>query len=157
MLRLKSFVLLFFIFIFAPAAAFSAQFFDAVVENVLEGDTFILRGGTVVKCYGVDVPHVRGGNADYRYMPVARDALKFAKSVLEKKRVRIEILPYSRKGKKMAYIFVGGRSFNALLLEKGYGVISKDFSGDNRYNSLFFKSQLAAVSKHAGVWRIKEA
>ncbi|MBU1862162.1 MAG: thermonuclease family protein [Candidatus Omnitrophica bacterium] len=130
-------------------------FFEGHVEKVIEGNMVILRGGTVVQYMGIDVPQMRDANPFFR--DIATAALKYNKQLVEKKTVRLEIVDPQNIGvddsKKYAYIFIGGQMINALMLKKGYALVSKAFPPEDKYQDFFIRSQNEAVACTAGIWK----
>ena len=91
---------------------------EATVTRVVDGDTVELGGLGKVRLIGVDTPEVYGGVECY-----GREASAYAKRQLEGRRVRYEVgrEERDRYGRLLAYLWLSdGRSFNALLVSRGY-------------------------------------
>jgi micrococcal nuclease len=143
-------------FVLCLQPLYAQDFFDAYVVKVLEGDTLLLKGGTTVRLMGIDTPQTRFPNQ--LFTELGEKALSVTKKMVEKKKVRLELVdPAARSGsdaRKFAYVFVSGRMVNALLLKQGLAVISRSFPPDAQYADYFVRSQAQAVQAKAGIWQI---
>ena len=91
---------------------------EATVTRVVDGDTVELGGVGKLRLIGVDTPEVYGGVECY-----GREASAFAKRQLDGRRVRYTVGREARDryGRLLAYVWLAdGRSFNALLVSRGY-------------------------------------
>ena len=99
-----------------PAVPSNAR--EATVTRVVDGDTVELGGLGKVRLIGVDTPEVYGGVECY-----GREASAFARRQLDGRRVRYTVGREARDryGRLLAYVWLeDGRSFNALLVGRGY-------------------------------------
>lgn len=132
----------------------AGEFFDAYVDKVMDGDTIHLRGGTVVRYMGIETPRTRIKNQIF--MNVAQQSLALNKKLVEKKKVRLEIVEPVNVDRddtrKFAYVFVSGQMVNAVLLKKGLALISKTFPPDEKYQGYFVRSQNEAINLKKGIW-----
>jgi micrococcal nuclease len=92
-----------------------------LVVRVVDGDTVELRSAGKSRLIGVDTPEVYGGQECF-----GREASAFAKRVLRPGlRVRVErdVEERDRYGRTLLYLRLpDGRSFNELLVARGYAV-----------------------------------
>ncbi len=141
-------------YFFSPYV-FAEDFFVAKVQKVLEGDKILLQGGTVVQYMGINAPRTRVSNQIFQDIALA--ALQLNKKLVEGKTVRLEIvMPSSistEDSRKFAYVFIGGRMVNALLVKKGLAVVSDTYPPAQKYQSFFSRAQQQAVLSKAGIWQ----
>lgn len=91
---------------------------EGVVQRVLDGDTVELEGGQLVRYLLVDAPELGRGEPECF---AAQSAQANADLVLGQ-RVALEYDAECRDDydRLLAYVSVGGRQINALLVERGY-------------------------------------
>jgi len=152
----KKILCAFLFFAIMTSPLYAQDFFEGYVVKVLEGDTLLLRGGTTVRLMGIDTPQTRISNN--LFIDIGKKAISVTKSLVEKKKVRLELVdPAMRSGndaRKFAYVFVSGRMVNAILLKKGLGVISQSFPPDDKYAAYFVRNQAQAAQAKAGIWQL---
>lgn len=127
-----------------PADARSAS-----VVRVIDGDTVELEGLGSVRLIGVDTPEVYGGVECY-----GREASTYAKRQLEGATVRFIVGrdDRDRYGRLLAYLWLDdGRSFNALLVARGYAQPLTIPPNDD-YAEAFVRLSRRARSSGAGLW-----
>ncbi len=91
---------------------------SATVDRVVDGDTVELSGVGKARLIGIDTPEVYGGVECY-----GREASAYAKRQLDGQRVRYTVGrgERDRYGRLLVYLWLNdGRSFNALLVSRGY-------------------------------------
>jgi micrococcal nuclease len=92
---------------------------DVAVERVVDGDTVVLAGLGKARIIGVDTPEVYGGVECY-----GREASAFARRLLgagQHVRYTVGRERRDRYGRLLVYLWLAdGRSFNALLADRGY-------------------------------------
>ncbi len=120
---------------------------STTVTRIIDGDTFVLSNGKTVRLLGLDTPE-RG--EDY-----AQKAKIFAEIVLNGKQVKLETeKPAEDKyGRMLAYVFVDGKFFNELVLQKGLANIYF-FNKHHRYAKRLLEAQNAARKEKAGIWSL---
>jgi endonuclease YncB( thermonuclease family) len=115
---------------------------------VHDGDTVRLKSGTgpseSIRILGIDAPEVAGGGKPDQ--PLGPEARAYARRLLANAS-RVEIARANRPdryGRTLAYLFVDGRNFSALMVENhlAYETISK-------YGVQGFPSEAAEVSSAA--------
>ncbi len=127
----------------------------AIVTRVVDGDTVYvwLAGRSVdVRLIGVDTPETVAPG-----QPVecgGPQASAFTESVLEGRRVELEfdvqrIDPY---GRTLAYIWLNGRLFNAVLVARGYARVAT-YPPDVKYVDVFLAAERRARAADRGLWR----
>lgn len=122
---------------------------DAVVERVVDGDTVVLSGVGKSRLIGVDTPEVYGGAECY-----GREASAYARRQLDGRRVRFTIGrgERDRYGRVLVYLWLeDGRSFNALLVSRGYAQ-PLTVPPDEDYASTFVRLSRRARARGVGLW-----
>lgn len=132
----------------------ASEFFESRVSKVLDGDKILLYGGTTVQYMGVEAPGTR--DSESYFDAVAKKALEYNKNLVERKKVRLlfvdPINADPEDSTKYAYVYTGGQMVNALLLKKGYAVVSQSCPPDDRFSAYFQRCQNEAFKKKAGMW-----
>lgn len=128
------------------------DFFETKVQKVLSGDRIMLRGGTIVQYYGVEVPALN--HSDSRLSDVARLALKENERIVKDKTIRIEFAEVDddTSSIKQAYVFASGVLVNGHLLKNGLALVSQGYDTKQKYYSYFMAAQKAARSAKRGMW-----
>jgi len=145
-----------------PFFAHSSEFpAEAVVEEVIDGDTVVLKQGQKVRYLGINAPEIRAW--DGRQWVLKRQILgeeaKTRNELLVKgKRICLE---YDRKKRDdydrlLAYVRVGAVFVNGELVKDGLALM--DIRAPNlKYQKMFLDCEREARRFHRGIWgRIKE-
>lgn len=122
---------------------------SAAVERVVDGDTVELEGLGSVRLIGVDTPEVYGGVECY-----GREASAYAKRQLEGERVRYTVgrEERDRYGRLLAYLWLeDGRSFNALLVARGYAQ-PLTIAPNDGHAEAFVRLARRARERSVGLW-----
>lgn len=123
---------------------------DAAVVRVVDGDTVELGGGLGNgRLIGVDTPEAHGGVECY-----GREASAYAKRQLEGRRVRYTVGrdERDRYGRLLVYLWLeDGRSFNALLVSRGYAR-PLTIQPNSDYADLFAGMSRRARERTVGLW-----
>ncbi len=130
-----------------PALPSDARSADVV--RVVDGDTVELEGHGSVRLIGVDTPEVYGGVECY-----GREASAYAKLQLEGATVRFTVGrdDRDRYGRLLAYLWLeDGRSFNALLVARGYASPLTVPPNDD-YANAFVALSRRARRRAVGLW-----
>ncbi|MCD6583609.1 MAG: thermonuclease family protein [Candidatus Omnitrophica bacterium] len=148
--------LLLFLLFFFCVCAFSLDFSQIKVVEVIDGDTVRLENGKVLRYIGIDTPEVRqneGRRWVFNPQPFALEAKEFNRSLVEGKRVRVEfdVEKKDRYGRLLGYVFLDGVFINAKLLEEGYAVIYTR-PPNVKYVDLFISLQKKARQNRKGLW-----
>lgn len=122
----------------------------AKVLRVVDGDTVELSGGIgKARLIGVDTPEVYGGVECF-----GREASAYAKRQLDGKRVRFVVGrdERDRYGRVLVYLWLAdGRSFNALLVARGYAQ-PLTIPPNDEYADSFLALSRRARGRSAGLW-----
>ena len=121
----------------------------ATVTRVVDGDTVELDGVGKSRLIGVDTPEVYGGVECY-----GREASAYAKRQLGGRRVRYTVgrEERDRYGRLLVYLWLeDGRSFNALLVSRGYAQPLTIAPNDD-YADVFVRLSRRARERAVGLW-----
>ena len=116
---------------------------------MVDGDTVELQGLGKSRLIGVDTPEVYGGVECY-----GRQASAYAKRQLDGRRVRYTIGSEERDryGRLLIYVWLeDGRSFNALLVSRGYAQPLTIPPNDD-YADTFVRLSRRARERAVGLW-----
>jgi len=119
---------------------------EAVVDRVIDGDTIELEDGTRVRYLLVDAPEQ--GSCYFE------EALQTNRSLVEGMTVRLtyDQVCTDNFGRLLAYVSVGGREVNLLLIERGAGcVLSIPPNGADREQD-YDIAEARAEQADAGLW-----
>ena len=129
--------------------ALPAEAREAVVERVVDGDTVELSGLGKSRLIGIDTPEVYGGAECF-----GREASAYAKRQLAGRRVRFTVGrgERDRYGRALVYLWLeDGRSFNALLVSRGYAQ-PLTVPPDDDHAETFVRLARRARASGAGLW-----
>ena len=122
---------------------------DATVDRVVDGDTVELSGLGKARLIGIDTPEVYGGAECY-----GREASAYARRQLDGERVRYTVgrEERDRYGRLLVYLWLAdGRSFNALLVSRGFAQPLTIPPNDD-YAGVFVRLSRRARERGAGLW-----
>lgn len=115
----------------------------------MDGDTVELSGVGKARLIGIDTPEVYGGAECF-----GREASAYAKRQLDGERVSYAVgrEERDRYGRVLVYLWLAdGRSFNALLVSRGYAQALTIPPNDD-YADLFVRLARRARARRAGLW-----
>ena len=115
----------------------------------MDGDTVELSGIGKARLIGIDTPEVFGGAECF-----GREASDYAKRQLDGERVSYTVgrEERDRYGRVLVYLWLAdGRSFNALLVSRGYAQPLTIPPNDD-YADLFVRLARRARERGAGLW-----
>jgi micrococcal nuclease len=128
------------------------------VVRVIDGDTIVLEGGSVLRYIGVDTPetsHPRKG-----YECFGQEASKFNHELVEGKHVRLEkdVSETDRYNRLLRYVWIedeesehNGVFINDYLVSQGYAT-AVSYPPDIAYQLQFIESQRKAREGNVGLW-----
>lgn len=137
-----------------------ANFITVTVVRVIDGDTILIRfeNGVEerVRLLLVDTPE--SVHPDKPVQPFGPEASQFAKDMMpEGSTVKLELDVGERDkyGRLLAYVWVGDKMFNELLLEKGLARVAYVFAPNTRHVDRFYEIQKQAQQQAVGIWSIE--
>ncbi|WP_153729718.1 thermonuclease family protein [Salinibacillus xinjiangensis] len=127
----------------------------ATVSRVVDGDTIEIRyNGKIedVRLLLVDTPETVHPSKPVQ--PYGPEASSFAKQTLSGKQVQIEFDGPKRDkyDRLLAYIWLGGKMFNQMLLEKGLARLAYVYDPPYTHYDAYVKAQTKAVNAKKGIW-----
>ncbi|QZT35497.1 thermonuclease family protein [Caldalkalibacillus thermarum TA2.A1] len=130
----------------------------AFVTRVVDGDTFVaeINGQEErIRLILVDAPESIHPSKPVE--PFGPEASEFAKEMLEGKEVHLEldVSERDRYGRVLAYVWIGDRMFNEMLLEKGLARVAV-FPPNVKYVDRFRQIEKEAQRKGIGIWSIED-
>lgn len=119
------------------------------VEQVIDGDTFLLSDGGQVRLIGVDTPE--------EGRPFFEIARAFAESILLGEEVRIEydVEPMDRYGRRLVYLSVDSIFYNKLVIDSGFASVYL-FEKNRRMAKQLISAQRKARSLNVGLWSLPD-
>ena len=123
----------------------TARLSNAIVTNVIDGDTLVISGGERVRLLGIDAPE-RG---EFYYNGSKRRLEELA----DKKQVILESEgeDKDRYGRLLRYIILNETNINILLVKEGYAICY--FYDDSRYEKQCKNYEEEAINKKLGIWK----
>lgn len=142
-----------------PQQTATGKLIPAKIISVTDGDTMKveLNGKKeTVRLLLVDTPETKHPSKPVQ--PFGPEASAFAKKMLkEGKEVQIEIDVSERDkyGRLLAYLWVDGKMFNGMLLEKGLARVAYVYPPNIKYVDQFRAIQKKAQTAGVGIWSIE--
>ncbi|KAB2486574.1 thermonuclease family protein [Priestia endophytica] len=128
---------------------------QATVTRVVDGDTLratVNGKEEKVRLILVDTPETVHPSKPVQ--PVGPEASSFTKKMLSNKKIEIEpgVQERDRYGRLLAYIYVDGKMFNKILIEKGLARVAV-FPPNTRYLDEFKALEQKAKAAKLGIWQ----
>ncbi|HYH55038.1 MAG TPA: thermonuclease family protein [Anseongella sp.] len=124
------------------------------VEEVTDGDTFVLKDGEKVRLIGIDAPETPQSykQRNFHYGIEARDYLE---ELIESRRVKLEFdrEKRDRYGRLLAYVWLeSGLFINAHLIREGYARVVT-FPPNVKYHDELIRFEDEARKAKRGLWK----
>jgi len=138
----------------APEALSEGEY---VVARVIDGDTFELAGGAVVRLQGVDTPETK--HPDLPPEPYGAEAAEFTRAFLSggTVRLRFDKERSDKYGRHLAYAYVGERMLNEELVRAGLATAELGFRYSESMKRRFRRAQEDAQAAERGIWEAASA
>ncbi len=123
----------------------------AYVERVIDGDTFELATGEIVRLIGIDAPEsVKPGEGVQCF---GKEASSFLRGLIEHQEIRLEQdkSETDRYGRLLRYAYLGDVLVNETLVREGYAR-AKTYRPDIAKQAMFTTAQEAARTEKRGLW-----
>lgn len=138
----------------SPPPTTSAQFSEAQVIRVIDGDTIEVNlSGYVytIRYIGIDTPETVHPSQPVEYM--GKEASDKNKELVEGKVVRLEkdVSETDKYGRLLRYVYAGDLFVNAELVRLGYAQVST-YPPDVKYQDYFLELQREAQAAGRGLW-----
>lgn len=129
------------------------DFYETKVQKVLAGDRIMLRGGTIVQYYGIEVPPLN--DTRVKIAQLAIQAQQENERLVKDKTIRVEFVEVDDTSSiRYAYVFASGVLLNGHLLKNGYACLSAYYGQKEKYYTYFAMAQAKAVSAKKGLWSL---
>ncbi len=118
----------------------------AVVTQIVDGDTIVIKGGHYVRYIGVDAPE----KGEFYYA----EAKQMNEELVAGKKVRLErdISGSDKYGRLLHYVYVGDTFVNAEMVKQGCAW-AKAYPPDVKYQVYLESVEKEARQSKMGVWR----
>ncbi|NBI28171.1 hypothetical protein ERL59_04270 [Chengkuizengella sp. YPA3-1-1] len=132
---------------------------NATINDVVDGDTIKvnLNGKQeTIRLLLVDTPETVHPNKPIQ--PFGPEASQFANDTLpvgKKVQVEIDVSERDKYGRLLAYLWVDGKMFNELLLERGLARVAYIYPPNVKYVDQFKEIQTKAQEESVGIWSIE--
>lgn len=115
------------------------------VVRVVDGDTFILLNGRVVRLVGIDTPEY----SKYYY----EEATERLTELIERKNVTLEtdITNTDNYGRLLRYVYVNDTFVNLVMVREGYAKVLIIYP-DDKYVKELKEAMLSAREEKLGIW-----
>jgi micrococcal nuclease len=125
-----------------------------LVVDVVDGDTIHVRVGSrldTVRLLGVDTPETHHPTKPVQCFGPEAEA--FTRARLSGRRVELEddVEPRDLYGRRLAYVWIEGRRFNDVLLDRGYARLLV-IPPNGAYARAMLAEELAAKRARLGLW-----
>jgi len=139
-------IIIFFIFTIFYTPSEQKMNETAVVERVVDGDTFVLEDGTRVRLIGMDAPE--------KGQRCSAEATEFLKNLTEGKEAVLEkdLANKDYFGRLLRYVYVDGKFVNELIVKEGLAV-SEIIEPNVKYQKEIKNAENAAIQEKGCVWR----
>ncbi|PAQ15032.1 endonuclease [Bacillaceae bacterium SAOS 7] len=140
-----------------PANAVPAGLIKATVESVTDGDTIKVNMDgkkETVRLILVDTPETKHPRTGVQ--PFGPEASEFTTEQLSGKEIQIEpgIEERDRYGRLLAYVYIGDKMFNKMLLEQGLARVAV-YPPNTQYLDEMKEIESTAKNKQLGIWSIE--
>lgn len=125
----------------------------AKVSNVVDGDTFTLESGQVVRMIGMDTPETVHPSKPIQCY--GKEASNKTEELLQGKEVKLEkdISETDRYNRLLRYVYIGDVFINEYLVSEGYAK-SSSYPPDVKYQDKLVEAQRKAQAENKGLWNI---
>jgi micrococcal nuclease len=126
---------------------------EALVVQVIDGDTLVLEGGARVRLLGLDAPEMERPGRPAEFM--AQESKAYLTNLTQGKRLRLEYdqLRYDHYNRLLAYLFLPDNTLvNAEMVRQGLAHVY--FHPPNeRYRDTLLAAQKEALEAQRGIWQ----
>lgn len=134
-----------------PLPTLSPLFTDTIVTNVIDGDTFTIEGGKVVRIIGIDTPETVHPSKPMQCY--GKEASNKITELIEGQKIRLEkdVSETDKYNRLLRYVWKGEVLINELLVKEGYAQ-SSSYPPDIKYQERFVAAQQEARDNQRGLW-----
>lgn len=123
------------------------------VINVIDGDTFTIEDGAVVRMIGIDTPETVHPSKPIQCY--GNEASQKTKELLEGKEVKLEkdVSETDKYSRLLRYVYIDDNFVNEYLVREGFAK-SSSYPPDIKYQEKFIEAQNKAREENKGLWNI---
>ncbi|MBI4057696.1 thermonuclease family protein [Candidatus Microgenomates bacterium] len=123
----------------------------AKVINVVDGDTFKLDSGKVVRMIGIDTPETVHPSRPVQCY--GEEASSKTEELIEGKEIKLEkdVSEVDKYGRLLRYVYAGDLFVNEYLVREGFAM-SSSYPPDIKYQDKFVEAQKKAQEENKGLW-----
>ncbi len=127
------------------------RYTDTTVINVIDGDTFTIEEGKVVRMIGMDTPETVHPSKPVQCY--GKEASAKTTELIEGQKVRLEkdVSETDKYKRLLRYVWKGDVLINELLVQEGYAQ-SSSYPPDIKYQDRFVTAQQEARDNQKGLW-----
>lgn len=126
---------------------------EALVVQVIDGDTLVLAGGIKVRVLGIDAPEMARDGQPADFLAHQAKATLTDLTLNRKIDLKYDRLRYDRYGRLLAYVFLPDHTLvNAELVRRGLARVYSH-APNSRYRENLLAAQKAAIQAQRGIWR----
>ena len=120
------------------------------VKKVYNGNNIKLEDGTKLKYIGVDSP-------TKKRLPFYKICKEANRQLVNKKEIaiKLDMLEKNKRGKMLAYVYVGDMFVNAELIKRGFA-LACNIPPNERYKDKFISLQKEARENKRGLWNFED-
>ncbi|NDI33587.1 thermonuclease family protein [Chengkuizengella sediminis] len=139
---------------------FQQQLINGTITDIVDGDTIKVQfegKEETIRLLLVDTPETVHPNKPIQ--PFGPEASKFAKDTLtlgKKVQIEIDVSERDKYGRLLAYLWVEGKLFNEMLLEKGLARVAYIYPPNVKYVDQFQETQEKARQEGIGIWSLED-
>ena len=125
----------------------------AKVKNVVDGDTFTLESGQVIRMIGIDTPETVHPSKPIQCY--GKEASNKTKELIEGKEVRLEkdVSETDKYKRLLRYVYINDLLVNEVLVSEGYAK-SSSYPPDIKYQDKFIEAEKKAQVENKGLWNL---
>jgi micrococcal nuclease len=118
----------------------------AEVNQVIDGDTIVIRGGLYVRYIGIDAPE----KGEFHYL----ESKQMNEKLVAGRKVRLEgdVSDMDEYGRLLRYVYIGDTFVNAEMVGQGYAW-AKAYPPDVKYQVYLEAVEKEARQLKRGIWR----
>lgn len=124
------------------------------VERFVDGDTFILTGGTRIRLIGANTPETVKKNSPVE--PFGPEASRFTREMITRNGNRVRIAydgtPVDRYGRTLALVWVGDELLNERLIREGLATAELQYGYSREMKDRFQAAEDLAKREKRGIW-----
>ena len=119
------------------------------VEEVIDGDTFLLENGECIRLLGINAPEV-----DRYFYEEAKNSLDY---MIEGQKVKLErdITDRDQYGRMLRYVYFAELFVNLEMVKRGFANVFT-MAPDVKYQGALLDAERYAMKNNTGLWRLSE-